>query len=74
MSEKSDNFLAVGSLSLAGCVYLTTLPGLDAAMRLYFEQGFVHVAQSEQAFHGSRYLEQTLEWKDPSYTVREAST
>jgi GNAT superfamily N-acetyltransferase len=42
-------------------VYLTTLPGLDAAMRLYAEQGFALVSKRDQAFHGSRYVEQVLE-------------
>jgi hypothetical protein len=40
---------------------LTTLPGLDAAMRLYAEQGFALVSKRDQAFHGSRYVEQVLE-------------
>ncbi|HLW53770.1 MAG TPA: GNAT family N-acetyltransferase [Candidatus Angelobacter sp.] len=44
-------------------VHLTTLPGLDAALRLYYEQGFVLVSQSEKAFHGSAHVEQVLEWK-----------
>src|SRR5579872_3868993 len=35
-------------------VYLTTLPGLDAAFRLYAEQGFALVSKRDQAFHGSR--------------------
>lgn len=43
-------------------VYLTTLPGLDAALHLYSEQGFSLRAQSEEVFHGSRYVEQTLDW------------
>lgn len=42
-------------------VFLTTLPGLDAAMRLYEECGFVRVAENEEAFHGSQFVEQTLE-------------
>jgi GNAT superfamily N-acetyltransferase len=46
-----------------GCVYLTTLPGLDAALRLYHEQGFRLVSSSGQAFHGSHYPEQVLEWR-----------
>lgn len=44
-------------------VYLTTLPGLDAALRLYYEQGFVLVSQSEKPFHGSAHVEQVLEWR-----------
>jgi GNAT superfamily N-acetyltransferase len=46
-----------------GRVYLTTLPGLDAAMRLYYDQGFSLVSESTTAFHGSRWTEQTLEWR-----------
>lgn len=46
-------------------VYLTTLPGLDAAMRLYVEQGFTLVSKRDQAFHGSRYVEQVLECSLP---------
>jgi ribosomal protein S18 acetylase RimI-like enzyme len=42
-------------------VYLTTLPGLDAALHLYYEQGFKLVSETSGAFHGSRYVEQTLE-------------
>jgi GNAT superfamily N-acetyltransferase len=44
-------------------VYLTTLPGLEAALRLYYQHGFVLVSESEEAFHGSRYVQQTLEWR-----------
>jgi GNAT superfamily N-acetyltransferase len=44
-------------------VYLTTLPGLDAALHLYYEQGFTLVSESCDGFHGSRYVEQTLECK-----------
>lgn len=44
-------------------VYLTTLPGLDAAFRLYAEHGFVLVEQRDEAFHGSRFVEQVLEWR-----------
>jgi hypothetical protein len=51
-------------------VYLTTLPGLDAAFRLYAEQGFVLAGQRDQAFHGSRYMEQVLERRLP-WTSRE---
>jgi len=43
-------------------VYLTTLPGLDAAGRLYREHGFKPAQESEGNFHGSRFREQTLEW------------
>ncbi len=46
-------------------VYLTTLPGLDAAFRLYAEHGFVLAAQRDQAFHGSRSMEQVLECSLP---------
>ncbi len=46
-------------------VYLTTLPGLDAAFRLYAEQGFALVSKREQTFHGSRYVEQVLECSLP---------
>ena len=42
-------------------VFLTTLPGLDAAMRLYETYGFAQVAESRQAFHGSHSVEVTLE-------------
>lgn len=42
-------------------VFLTTLPGLDAALRLYYDQGFVLVEESLETFHGSRCVEQTLE-------------
>jgi GNAT superfamily N-acetyltransferase len=44
-------------------LFLTTLPRLEAAMRLYVAHGFVRVAESEQAFHGSSFVEQTLELK-----------
>ena len=47
-------------------VYLTTLAGLDAAQRLYEEQGFSLISESTQAFHGSGYAEQVLEWRDGS--------
>jgi GNAT superfamily N-acetyltransferase len=43
-------------------VYLTTLPGLDAALHLYYERGFILTSESQEAFHGSRYMEQTLKW------------
>jgi GNAT superfamily N-acetyltransferase len=42
-------------------VFLTTLPGLDAAMHLYKAHGFVRVAESAQPFHGSHFVEQRLE-------------
>jgi GNAT superfamily N-acetyltransferase len=42
-------------------VFLTTLPGLDAAMRLYELYGFTQVAESEITFHGSHSAELTLE-------------
>lgn len=42
-------------------VYLTTLPGLDAALHLYQQQGFALVSETPGAFHGSKFVEQTLE-------------
>jgi N-acetylglutamate synthase-like GNAT family acetyltransferase len=42
-------------------LFLTTLPRLDAAMHLYAECGFTLVAQNERAFHGSQFVEQTVE-------------
>jgi ribosomal protein S18 acetylase RimI-like enzyme len=42
-------------------IFLTTLPGLEAAMRLYEAYGFTEVAQSEEGFHGSRFVEMTME-------------
>ena len=45
-------------------VYLTTLRDLDAARHLYDEYGFTLMSQAEHAFHGSRHVEQTLEWKE----------
>lgn len=42
-------------------VYLTTLPNLDAALRLYREQGFALISETPGTFHGSRFVEQTLE-------------
>ena len=42
-------------------VFLTTLPGLDAAMRLYELYSFTQVGQSEVPFHGSHSIELTLE-------------
>jgi GNAT superfamily N-acetyltransferase len=44
-------------------VFLTTLPGLDAALHLYKEQGFTLAHQSSETFHGSPYIEQTWECK-----------
>lgn len=45
-------------------VYLTTLQGLDAALHLYEEYGFTLRSQAHEPFHGSRHLEQILEWQD----------
>jgi GNAT superfamily N-acetyltransferase len=45
-------------------VYLTTLPGLDVAFRLYAELGFVLVERRGELFHGSRFVEQVLEWRN----------
>ena len=42
-------------------VCLTTLPGLDAAMALYKHYGFAQIGESGQAFHGSQFVEITLE-------------
>lgn len=42
-------------------VFLTTLPGLEAAMRLYEKYGFRQVGQSGETFHGSRFAELRLE-------------
>jgi GNAT superfamily N-acetyltransferase len=42
-------------------IFLTTLPGLDAAMHLYAEHGFQQIAESDMGFHGSAFVEQTLE-------------
>ena len=42
-------------------IFLTTLPGLDAAMRLYQRYGFTQVGASEGAFHGSNSVELTFE-------------
>jgi GNAT superfamily N-acetyltransferase len=42
-------------------VYLTTLPGLDAALHLYSEQGFLLVSETPGTFHGSGFAEQTYE-------------
>ena len=42
-------------------VFLTTLPGLDAAKRLYEDYGFTQVAESPQSFHGSHFVELTME-------------
>ena len=43
-------------------VFLTTLPGLDAARRLYEECGFRLLLQSDPPFCGSPFGEQTFEW------------
>jgi ribosomal protein S18 acetylase RimI-like enzyme len=42
-------------------VFLTTLPGLDAAMHLYKTYGFLQIGENEQPFHGSYSVEVTLE-------------
>jgi len=42
-------------------VFLTTLPGLEAAMRLYEKYGFRQVGQSGEPFHGSLISEVRLE-------------
>ena len=42
-------------------VFLTTLPGLEAAMALYKRYGFVQIGESGNAFHGSKFVEITLE-------------
>jgi len=42
-------------------LFLTTLPRLDAAMRLYELYGFTQVAESGVTFHGSHSIELTLE-------------
>jgi GNAT superfamily N-acetyltransferase len=44
-------------------VFLTTLPGLDAARRLYTEHGFQQIAENDMGFHGSVFTEQTFECK-----------
>ena len=44
-------------------VYLTTLPGLDAALHLYKEHGFRRISSSGEDFHGSQYPEETWEWQ-----------
>jgi len=44
-------------------VFLTTLPGLDAAMHLYTEHGFKKTAENTVGFHGSSFVEQTFECK-----------
>lgn len=44
-------------------VYLTTLPDLDAALHLYKAYGFAQISRGEETFHGSRYVEHTLEWR-----------
>ena len=42
-------------------LFLTTLPGLEAAMRLYSAYGFREVAKSKETFHGSEFPEITFE-------------
>jgi len=42
-------------------VFLTTLPGLDAATKLYQAHGFTTIEKSEKEFHGSRFGELTME-------------
>lgn len=44
-------------------VFLTTLPGLEAAMHLYREHGFYRVAENDTLFHGSAFVEHTFECK-----------
>jgi GNAT superfamily N-acetyltransferase len=44
-------------------VFLTTLPGLDAARRLYTQHGFQQIAENDMGFHGSVFTEQTFECK-----------
>jgi GNAT superfamily N-acetyltransferase len=44
-------------------VFSTTLPGLDAAMRLYEVHGFEEVSRGGKAFHGSEFAEVTMECK-----------
>ncbi|MCY1007720.1 GNAT family N-acetyltransferase [Nannocystis pusilla] len=46
-------------------VYLTTLPGLDAARRLYEAQGFRLIGQDDPPFCGGDHGEQTFEWRAP---------
>jgi len=42
-------------------LFLTTLPGLEAAMRLYSAHGFKEVGRSKETFHGSEFPEITIE-------------
>jgi GNAT superfamily N-acetyltransferase len=42
-------------------IYLTTLPGLHAALHLYAELGFALVAETPGTFHGTRFFEQRYE-------------
>jgi ribosomal protein S18 acetylase RimI-like enzyme len=42
-------------------VFLTTLPGLEAAMRLYESYGFKQVGEGLERFHGFQSVELTLE-------------
>jgi len=51
-------------------VFLTTLPGLDAALQLYQEQGFTLVHESSETFHGSPHIEQTWECKFATRSAR----
>ncbi|MDC0715602.1 GNAT family N-acetyltransferase [Nannocystis bainbridge] len=46
-------------------VYLTTLPGLDAARRLYEDRGFRLIGQDDPPFCGGDHGEQTFEWRAP---------
>jgi len=42
-------------------IYLTTLPGLDAALHLYRDAGFILKGETPGSFHGSNYAEQIYE-------------
>lgn len=42
-------------------VFLTTLPNLDAALHLYRQQGFALISKTPGTFHGSCFVEETLE-------------
>jgi GNAT superfamily N-acetyltransferase len=74
--DEATRGLGLGRRMLAGAmafcrergfpgVYLTTLPGLDAARHLYEEHGFRLVAHDDPPFCGSAYGEQTFEWRAP---------
>jgi hypothetical protein len=52
---------AIALTQSVAAIFLTTLPRPGAAMHLYAEYGFTLVAQDERAFHGSQFVEQTLE-------------